>query len=882
MWAPLLTGGVVVVAPPGELDIATLQRLIGTYQLTAIFMTTGLFRLIAEEDPGSFAGLRQLWTGGEAVPRDAAELVRRHCPGLTVVDVYGPTETTTFATRYYFSPDTPLPAVLPIGMPMDNTQAYVLDDYLSLTPPGAPGELYLAGTGLARGYHRRAGLTAERFVANPYGAPGSRMYRTGDLVRRRGDGGLEFVGRGDGQVKLRGFRIETGEIETVLERHPDVAQAVAIIREDRPGEHRLAAYLVADADLDLDTVRTLAAQAMPAYMVPTTFVILDRLPLGMTGKVDRAALPAPEPASQSGHGQTHTETEELLAGIFAEVLGLDTVGAEDDFFTLGGDSIISIQLVSRARKAGLVFNPRDVFESKSVRALAATAEFAPQQPPAHDDGIGEIDLTPVMCSLVESRGPIDCFNQSELITVPAGLGLRRLTEAVQVVLDHHDALRATARETKPGEWVLSVGEPGTVRAEDCVRRIDVSVVSDKQRAALRTAEADAARRRLAPSDGRMAELVWFDTGDHTPGTLLMVVHHLVVDGVSWRILIPDLAAAWQAAAAGREAVLTPVATSFRTWSKALTAAAHEPRQLEQLSFWQATLDGDDPMLGRRGLDPVRDTLGSAAIVHAGLPVAATTALLTTVPAAFHAGVDDLLLTALAVAVGRWRQRRGRGGGSQVLVDLEGHGREEILGRTDLSRTVGWFTAVYPVRLDPGPVGAGAEPLADALKRVKEQLRRVPDKGLGFGLLRYLNPATREKLAAGGEPQISFNYLGRFETATAGADRLWVHDAAAGELTAVGDDDLPFGHAIEINAVTEDAADGPRLTATLAWPRELFTAAEVGELADLWIQQLHAVAALAERPETGGLTPSDLSLVALSQDDIDVLEDEDEHDDPHHE
>jgi amino acid adenylation domain-containing protein/non-ribosomal peptide synthase protein (TIGR01720 family) len=815
--------------------------------------------------------------GGEAVPAHLWETLRG-TPGLVALNFYGPTESTVDSMIADLA-DHPAPV---IGTPVLNTRAHVLDAWLRPVPVGVPGELYLSGPNVARGYLDRPALTSHRFVADPHGPAGARMYRTGDLARRRADGHVEFLGRVDSQVKVRGFRVEPGEVEAALRRHDGVDACAVLLRPDHGGTPRLVAYVTVTAGRELDTaaLRSALRAELPDYMVPSSVVVLDELPLSRNGKLDHAGLPAPaapDPAPRSEG--TRTTREEVLCAVFADVLGLPDVGVEDSFFDLGGDSIGSIQLVSRARRAGLVFTPRDVFERKTVAGLALVAvEPADARLVPDTTGSGPAVLTPVVRWFLDSGGTLDGFNQAQLVAVPAELGWDRLLGALDAVLDHHDALRSRLARDDEGEWVYEIADRGSVRAADVTRRVDVTGLDDTARAAAVRAEADTAWRRLDPARGRLVQAVWFDAGPAHPGDLLLVVHHLAVDGVSWRILLPDLAQAWHALAAGREPELDPVWTSWRRWSHLLHDAAHDPARADQLPYWTAVLDGPDPQLGARPLDPARDTVGTARTAEVALTVEETAPLLTEVPAAFHAGVDDVLLTALALAVGRWRERRGRGAETSVLLQVEGHGREDVVPDVELSRTVGWFTGVHPVRLDPGRVGwpellAGGPAAGTALKRVKEQLRELPEKGVGYGLLRHLNADTAGKLAGLGAPQVAFNYLGRVDTAAPGGDRLWL--PAPGFTAPVGHDDLPFVHAIEVTAVTEDTPDGPRLAATLAWPADLLADTEADDLGTAWRQALRGLVEHVRGAAAGGLTPSDVDLVPLSQDELDLLEDDED-------
>ncbi len=378
LWVPLLCGGQIVVAPAGELDMGTLERVITHHKVTGLWLTSGLFSLMAEHCPGCFAGVREVWTGGDVVSAAAVARVLEACPATKVVNGYGPTETTTFAAHHAMRAPFDGAHTVPIGRPMANTRLYVLDAGLQPVPFGVAGELYIAGAGLARGYLHRAGLSAQRFVADPYGPPGARLYRTGDLVRRRTDGDLEFVGRVDDQVKIRGFRIEPGEIETVLAQHPDVAQAAVITREDQRDDKRLVAYVVAATDSapQSESLRHYLRQRLPEYMVPAAVVVLDRLPLTPNGKLDRKALPAPELGSAGTGRAPRTPQEQLLCDLFAEVLGLTRVGIDDDFFDLGGHSLLATRLVDRVRATlGVALGLRSLFEAPTVAGLAARLDM---------------------------------------------------------------------------------------------------------------------------------------------------------------------------------------------------------------------------------------------------------------------------------------------------------------------------------------------------------------------------------------------------------------------------------------------------------------------------------------------------------------------------
>ncbi|KOG33449.1 non-ribosomal peptide synthetase [Streptomyces resistomycificus] len=789
--------------------------------------------------PHDISPAEEFMLGGEALVGEALRSWRRDHPGVRLINHYGPTELTVGCTDHRVEPGDDLPSgPVPIGRPMWNTRAYVLDAWLTPVPAGVEGELYVAGDQVARGYRNRPGLTAERFVADPFGPSGERMYRTGDLAVRRADGTLELRGRADGQLKIRGLRIEPGEIEGVLTAHGHVEQAAVAVREDRPGVRRLVGYVVGSAEVDRADVRAHAARQLPDHMVPEALVVLDALPMTPNGKLDRAALPAPSFAVETDSRSPRTPQEETLRGLFAEVLGLDQhdVGVDDGFFDLGGDSIASIHLVSRALSAGLRLTPRDVFEQRTVAGLAAVAVTRPAPAPVaevREPAVGDLPLTPAMHRLRERGGPIGSFSQSVLLVTPAGADETGLAAALQTILDHHDALRMRLS----GDWEAHIPPPGSVDARTLLER--VTTVPDLGQLP-----------ELRPEAGELVRAVWYDAGPGRPGRLLLTVHHLAVDAVSWHILRTDLAAVWR----GEE--LRPVGTSFRHWSLLLEREARA--RTSELDVWQRMFQAPGPVPGARRPDPGRDVIGTMRHLTRTLPAPVTDTVLTTVPAAFHAGPEDVLLAGLALAFARWR------GHPVLLLDIERHGREEVSEGVDLSRTVGWFTSVVPARLDL--TGLELDDSAQVLRSVKEQVRVVPDHGIGHGLLRHLDPATAPALAAHPAPQVGFNYLGRTASTGRMADGDW--SPAPEPLPHLGgtahDPDLPVAHGLEITAVAGE--DG--LRATWSWAPGIWSEDDVRALADLWCD---ALTAMIRATSAGGHTPSDLPLVSLSQAEIDELE-----------
>ncbi|MEG3632743.1 amino acid adenylation domain-containing protein [Micromonospora palythoicola] len=818
---------------------------------------------------------------GEALSADLVHDVRRALPGVRVVNAYGQTES-FYATTYPVPPQLAGAEAVPIGAPLANMRAYVLGPELAPVAPGVIGELYVGGR-LARGYHRDGGSTAERFVACPFGPAGARMYRTGDLARWDDDGHLRYAGRVDTQVKVNGIRVEPTEIEAVLARHPEVGRAAVTVCEDHSGRARLVGYVAPPesptgsaarrvADLSQAQLRAFAADRLPDYLVPTQFVVLDRLPLTASGKLDRGALPVPE-FTGTEHRAPRSAVEQLLAEVYADVLGAGPVGIDDDFFTSGGDSIRSIQVAARAKTRGLVVSPREIFEHRTVARLAELVDGRADEEPVTlaelpGGGVGWAPLPPTAAHVLALGGGVGRFCMSAMLTLPEGIDRAGLVATLQAVLDRHDVLRSRLDRAGSGLVMAAVG---TVDADVLLRDV---VLGDADA----RVELDAAADRLDPDAGVMAQFVRF-TSDTDVDRLLIVLHHLVVDGVSWRILVPDLAAAWQRISGGRPIPPAAVGTSLRRWMCGLADAATSPQRVAELPVWQEILRADEPVLGARPLDPARDVAATVDTLRVQVPPEVTQTLLTTVPTVFRAGVDAGLLAGLALALSRWRATRG-GSGTSTLVRLEGHGRaEHVVPGADLSSTVGWFTAMFPVRLDLAGVDvmdafAGGPAAGRAIKAVKEQLRAVPDNGTGYGLLRHLNPDTASALAGAREPQIGFNYLGR----SSGADIPehlrglgWAPDTAYRDLIAAPDPDMPALSALEINAVAASTADGDELTAYFGFPTGVLDRDEVTELAGLWVDALTALARHATTPDAGGLTPSDAPLVAVSQAEIDAWE-----------
>ncbi|MCV7308133.1 non-ribosomal peptide synthetase [Mycobacteroides immunogenum] len=840
MWGALLRGGRLVVVPeeithsPEEL-----HALLVAEGVTVLSQTPSAVQML----PSHGLDATALVIGAEACP---AEVVRRWAPGRLMVNAYGPSETMICA-----SISAPLTAEsvgshgVPIGSPVPRAALFVLDEWLRPVSAGVVGELYVAGAGVGAGYVGRSAMTASRFVACPFGEPGDRMYRTGDLVRWRDDGQLDYLGRADAQVKIRGYRIELGEVQSALAALDGVKAGVVIAREDRPGYKRLFGYITGSADPG--EARSALAKVLPDYMVPAAVMVVETIPMTVNGKLDVRALPTPE-FSAGEYRAPGDSVEEVLASIYAEVLGLERVGVDESFFELGGDSILSLQVVARARAAGLSCRPRDVFVEQTVARLARVTNTIGGAAAVVDLGVGPVLPTPIMRWLQAADGPIDEFNQTVVLQAPAGAVEDDVVNVLQALLDRHAMLRLCVAD----DWSLQVPDVGSVSARQCLHA--VTALTDET---LRQA-----RSRLNPERGAMLSALWIETR----GELVMIVHHLAVDAVSWLILLEDLNVSWSQVCLGLPAALPATGTSFARWAAVLTEHAHRQEVLAQLAAWEALAATPPALPAARA---VTDTYATAGRLSVQLDTETTGILLGEVPAAFHAGVQDILLIAFGLAWGEFLE----GTGSAIGIDVEGHGRhEELAADLDLSHTVGWFTNKYPVSLPVSglrwlQVRAGEAALGSAIKEAKEHLRSLP-YGLGYGLLRYLNDDVDLESP---DPSIAFNYLGRLGAAAGSFGDGW--RLGQDGLSVIGAAEavpMPLTHTVTLNAGAVDTGDGMRLHAEWTWATSVLQDDEISRLAELWFEALSGICTHV-RSGGGGLTPSDITPARLSQPQIDELQ-----------
>ncbi|MCF5573322.1 non-ribosomal peptide synthetase [Pseudomonas syringae] len=804
-----------------------------------------LAALLQASQPADVLPQHALIVGGEACSPALVEQVRQLKPVCRVINHYGPSETTVGVLTHEVLTIDALRSV-PVGAPLPGASAYVLDDVLNPVGKQVAGELYIGGDSVALGYIGQPALTAERFVPDPFAQDGARVYRSGDRMRRDHQGQLEFIGRADDQVKVRGYRVEPAEVARGLLGLTSVAEASVLPLPVDGDESRLqlVAYCVAaaGASLDIEHLREQLAVRLPDYMLPAQILLLDKLPLTANGKLDKHALPKPGVVKQR-YTAPVGEIEEKLAAVWADVLKLEQVGSTDNFFELGGDSILSLQIIARAKRQGIKLSPKQLFEKQTIGQLASVAKLIEKKPAAAAEQInGSLPLLPIQARFFELDIPQhQHWNQALMLKPLQTLDANHLQAALAALIEQHDALRLGFTQ-QDGQWRAAFGALSTrdllwVHELDSIERLPELATE--------------AQRSLDLKNGPLlrAVLVNLPQGEQR---VLLVIHHLAVDGVSWRVLLEDLQQAYVALAAGQPLALAAKTTSLKHWAEQLQQYASGATLAAEREYWLHALQGDDQPLPR---DKPEGTMRNRDAAHASswLSKDLTHKLLKVAPAAYRTQVNDLLLTALAQVLCEWSQQ------SSVLIQLEGHGREDLFEDTDLSRTVGWFSSLFPVRLTP-QIAPGA-----SLCGIKEQLRAVPNKGIGYGVLRYMGePGFAQQLEALPQARVTFNYLGQFDGSFNQREGTLYVPSADSAGTALCEDG-PLGNWLSLNGQVFDG----ELQLDWSFSREVYQASTIDTLARRYEQ---ALTTLIEHCLAGhqGVTPSDFPLARLTQTQLDAL------------
>ncbi|GAB1544222.1 hypothetical protein NUACC21_68980 [Scytonema sp. NUACC21] len=846
----MLTGACLTIAKPGgHQESSYLVKLIAEAKITTIHFVPSMLQVFLEEQSlEGCASLKRVFCSGEALPMELQQRFHARL-GCELHNLYGPTEAAIDVTFWQCQPESNW-GVVPIGRPTANTQIYILDPQLQPVPIGVPGELYIGGVGVARGYLNRPELTAAKFIPNPFThEPGDRLYKTGDRACYLADGNIQYLGRLDYQVKLRGFRIELGEIEAAVAQHPKVRQTVAIVREDQPGNKQLVAYVVPEAEsLNTGELRNFLREKLPEYMVPHAFVLLPALPMLPNGKIDRNALPAPDFHSRTAESNfvpPRTPTQKMLADIWTQVLGLEVVGIHDNFFELGGDSIKAIQVIARLAQHNLTFKERQIFQYPTIAQLSRQVA---QSYHLSEQGLvsGNVPLTPIQSWFFSTYSDNKHhFNQSLMLASPVRWNADALRRVCQKLLLHHDALRLRFQFVN-GEVVQKYdGADRSLCFEivDLIGRVDA--ISELE------TFANQVQGSMNLEHGPLIQFVLFhlDRGDR----LLMAAHHLIVDTVSWRILLEDLSKGYEQACAGEEIQFPLKTDSYQQWSTALQKYSTTPVLVQQLEYWQ--------QMGKIAVDELtvdvpdsENLVRDAGNLGFSLTPEETNSLLTEVHRPYNTEINDILLAALALALNAWC------GGRRFLIDLEGHGRVDDIDGIDVSRTVGWFTSIYPVLLDLAPQAG----LGYHLKSTKETLRRVPHKGIGYNIGRYLLPREEHSrsLLTQLQPAIMFNYLGRIDEDINSS----VFEMASESYGDLISSESRRTHELEFSGIVYDR----RLRISVTFSRKRFQPQTIQKLLDHYQQALQTILKHCLQQQTTEMTPSDLTYGNLSLEEFEEI------------
>lgn len=879
IWGPLLNGGTLVVAPPGHLEMDQLADTLIQENINTVWLTAALFHYLAEYHLEAFVKIKQLLAGGDVLSPTLVRKVLDAYPGIKIINGYGPTENTTFTCCYPMTNAAQVAKSVSIGRPIANTQVYVLDKQLKPVSMGMPGELYTAGDGVARGYLNKPELTEKAFLANPYAMEydhGKVLYKTGDLARYLPDGNIEYLGRIDQQVKIRGYRIELGEIENILKNIEPIREVAVIAREGKAGIKKLLAYLVVKDGCQAignEKLKQALKAELPGYMIPSNFIWLEKLPITENGKLDRKALPAPdiEVSRNRQHVGPRNENEKILQNVWADVLGIENIGVHDNYFELGGDSILSIQIVSRVKKAGLKINSRQLFELQTIAALAEQAETCQTVKAEQGFVTKAAKLTPIQQWFFEQRFEHqNQWNMSVLLKLnldsnqpPNNLkgfsALKNvLNTATEELIKQHDILRSVFKISEYGAVHGYVeADFSSAPLNQVFKAYEINQLEELQQLI------STIQRSLDLEKGPLFKIALIKIQNEY--RVFISAHHLIIDGVSWRILLEDFNTLLlqlnknDSLGIGNESLnnlLGEKTTSFSEWSHELFNYADSKPVLAQLEYWDALpFDKVKPLFTNQSLE---NSVESTVVIEETLSVEKTKQLLLEAGKAYRTEINDLLITALAITLNEWQQQQ------YCLINLEGHGREHISDAVDVSRTIGWFTTSFPVLLQLESFSEGRIDYAGTIKSVKEQLRLIPEKGLSYGLLRYHGSDSAAKtLAEKPQAEINFNYLGQTDNTFNKQSILLPANEAAGHDRHLKNHQT---HLLDIFGIVLNE----KLTIGWRFGNNIFERQTIEKLIKRHKQILENIIEFCLADENGGFTPSDFPLANLDQQSLDTI------------
>ncbi|HEY2494992.1 MAG TPA: amino acid adenylation domain-containing protein [Paenibacillus sp.] len=850
MYGALLYGGKLVIVPQMTAKSPEqFLQLLKSEQVTILNQTpTYFYHLLHEElqDHGRELKLRKVIFGGEALNPSLLSDWKVKYPLTQLINMYGITETTVHVTYKEITDIEIHAGKSNIGKPIPTLQTYILDKQQRNQPIGVQGELYVAGEGLARGYLNRPDLTAEKFVDNPFVAEG-KMYRTGDAARWLPDGNIEYLGRIDHQVKIRGYRIELGEVETALLKIDSIQEAVVIARENNDGSKQLCAYLKGKSSLTAKKMRMELSQKIPDYMIPSYFIQLEQMPLTSNGKIDRKALPSPEGSMQHGteYMAPRTSIEQTITSAWEAVLGVQNISISDNFFELGGDSIKCIQVSSRLLQAGYKVEMKHFFTYPTVEELSLHVKSVST---ISDQGevTGQVMLTPIQRWFFD-QNMVDAhhYNQEMMFYREKGFEVSFIHQVMNKMVKHHDALRMVYHQTAEGGYEarnqgIEEDELFSLEIMDLRKEVNSAQIIENKVKEIQSS--------INIDDGPLMKLGLFQCteGDH----LLIVIHHLVVDGVSWRILYEDIQSGLDQFLRGQEIQFPQKTASFKLWAEQLSIYANSSAMEQEYQYWNRMEQVETIPLPK---DYDCDyTIGKdSEVLTIQWTAEETEQLLKQTHHTYNTEINDLLLTALGMAIHDWT------GMEEIIVNLEGHGREQIIPDMEITRTVGWFTSMYPVILSM----KAATDVSSRIKTVKEGLRQIPNKGVGFGILKYLSHSHKEFILEK-NPEISFNYMGQVDQGSEN-DGIKFSSYASGPSVSENNK-RPF--LLNINGIVIEG----RLSLTINYSQKQYRRETMVQLASLFKERLQEVIVHCVTKERTELTPSDISCKTLTIDQLDRL------------
>jgi amino acid adenylation domain-containing protein/non-ribosomal peptide synthase protein (TIGR01720 family) len=863
LFCPLLVGKTVFLLPENKEIEGLSEALSSETKFSLVKITPAhlgiLSKLLSKQSKVS--PINSLIIGGDALIAESLSFWREYSPKTRLINEYGPTETVVGCCVYEVQTQASISGAVSIGRPIANTQLYILDRYLQPVPIGVPGELYIGGLGVARGYLNRPDLTAEKFIPNPFSCNKTQdsLYKTGDLARYLTDGNIEYLGRLDHQVKIRGFRIELGEIEAVLTQHREVQEAIVTVQENSDHQYLLA-YIIPQSkthytDLEIKhELNHFIKAKLPNYMIPNTLVVLPEFPLTSNGKVDRKALPTVEEIikTSSSYVPPSTPNEKILTEIWTEVLGKENIGIYDNFFEIGGDSIQSISIISKASQASLKLTPRQLFQYQTIAELAAVATSDKPQKTEQSVATGLVSLTQIQHWFFEQKlSNPHHYNQSVILEVSSNVEFQLIEKSIQKLIIHHDTLRLRFRQEDSG-WKQFYSSPQETVPVSC---IDLSELKNNQKILAYKKYSECLHKSLNLSS-KLLQVALFKFGNHQVDRLLFIIHHLAVDGVSWRILLEDFALIYKQLSHKEEVQLPPKTTSYQDWSTCLIDSSQSEKISSDLNYWvtQSQTKNHSIPVNFSG-KTYNNTISSTAKISVLLDQNETHTLLKEIPKQLNSQIHDILLTVLVQSFAQWTGFRS------LLIDLEGHGREEqLFENINISRTVGWFSAIFPVMLELEKTSD----IGDHLKSIKEQLRCIPNYGISYGILRYLSPDKTVKLQLKATPkaEVVFNYLGQINPIKSDFFTLDLSESSQFNRSP----DQVRRYLLEINGFVSQN----QLQLNWIYSQNIHKRETIEYWASHFITAIKALIAYASSPKAEAYTPSDFSAARLNQKQLDKL------------